>query len=323
MEIHKLKQKLQSSSPHSPVFIFTGEEVAIMDIYIQEVAVKTRTQISRVDSVAQALKTAANKSVIGQPKCFIIRDDKEYAQQEKVWENLNMGRLQGNNSVVILIYSNLDKRGKFYKAHADKIVEFNHLLPEVLVKYVQKVVALRDEDALRLIDCAGADYGRLMLELDKLRTLVILDYTELSLGDPKLCGMVFKEALADGVFTISPKDQVFEMVTSFTRKDGRNVMRFQYDFEQLNATPLGFMSLLYNQLRTMLLIKGAGTGDVAEKTGLDAWRIMKIKEQGVLGAWTVPQLVEALRVIRWTEKGIKTGEIEAAVALDFLITQLI
>ena len=324
MEIYTLKQKLQSTKPYSPVFILSGPEIAIMDIYIQEIATKTKTQLVRVDSVAAAIKTASNKSIISQPKCYLVRDDKDYLSQEKVWESLNAGRIQGNSSVMVLVYTDIDKRSKFYKAHSDQIVMFERLIPEVLIKYVQKKVALNESDALKLIDLVDCDYGRLMLELDKLIAMIMMDYGDLFLDDQAICTKLFKQALADEVFTISPKDQVFSMVESFSRKDGRQVLRFQYQFEQLNDSPLGFMSLLYTQLRTMLLIKGAGSGgDVAEKTGLEPWRIMKIKEKGLLEHWSIPQLIYALRTIRWTEKGIKTGQIDSAVALDYLITQLI
>ena len=89
----------------------------------------------RVDSISSIYSRLQNNTLMNKPNCYVIRDDKDYLRQEKIWAGLNSGVTQGKN-VIILIYTNLDKRSKFYKSHTDMLTEFEKLIPEVLAKYI-------------------------------------------------------------------------------------------------------------------------------------------------------------------------------------------
>ena len=94
-----------------------------------------------MDSISSIYSRLQNNTFMNKPNCYVIRDDKDYLSQEKIWAGLNSGVTQGKN-VIILIYTNLDKRSKFYKSHTDMLTEFEKLIPEVLAKYIKKEIGL-------------------------------------------------------------------------------------------------------------------------------------------------------------------------------------
>ena len=64
----------------------------------------------------------------------------------------------------MLVYNNLDKRGKFYKSFIDHIVTFEPLATEVLLKYVNKDLKLSKTKAEYLIHICQNNYNKLLKE---------------------------------------------------------------------------------------------------------------------------------------------------------------
>ena len=90
----------------------------------------------------------------------------------------------------------------------------------------------------------------------------------------------------------------------------------------INENPLGAISLLYTNFRSMLLVQSAGAGaDITKRTGLTGWQVKLAKEKGV--NYNIGELVAYLRLIRETEKGIKTGAIEQSMSLDYILANVL
>ena len=90
----------------------------------------------------------------------------------------------------------------------------------------------------------------------------------------------------------------------------------------VNENPLGIISLLYTNFRSMLLVQSAGKGaDITKRTGLTPWQVKLAKEKGV--HYNIGELVRAIRIIRETEKGIKTGAIEQTMSLDYILANVL
>lgn len=312
INLPKLKEQIVTNNLQS-LYVFTGEETAILNIYIEKIATALSLNVLRIDSISQVFSKLQNRSVLTDPVCYVIRDDKDYLKQEKTWQKLLTENEQGIHTI-IFVYSSIDKRSKFYKAHADVIVEFEKLSSEVLLKYAKKETGLCDQNAKQLVEMSDNDYGRLMLECDKIRTLAKADSIHVE--------QAFKNAVAEKIIYYPPADVIFDLIDAVLR---RKVVSSYFFWDQLIArgeSPLAVIALLYNNIRSMLLIQGSDDAyNLTEKTGLTGWQIKMVKEK--IGAYSVGELVSALKIIRQAEKGIKIGTIDQEIAVDYLLVNLL
>lgn len=168
MDVSILKAKIKSNKIPS-YLIFTGSEWEVQKIYIQQIAKVTDSDVVRIDSISSIYNKLKNKSFISKSVCYVVRDDKDLMENEKLQQQLNS--LLGDNILIHLITS-VDKRTKFYSTYKDKIIEFEPLKPEILKKYIKKQIDLSDKNCQILIDICESDYGRILLEIDKIRRYV-------------------------------------------------------------------------------------------------------------------------------------------------------
>jgi DNA polymerase III delta subunit len=244
--------------------------------------------------------------------CYIIRDDKEYLAQEKIWDTLNSGAVQGDN-VIILVYSNLDKRSKFYKHHVDMLTEFEKLIPEVLAKYIKKEIGLDVKKGVQFAELCDCNYSRILLECDKIKHLAAARKCDIE--------MAYSIAVKEKLIHVEPKDVIFELIDAVCKRQINRSYTLLEELMSINESPLGIISLLYTNFRSMLLVQSAGAGaDITKRTGLTGWQVKLAKEKGV--HYSIGELVKAIRTIRETEKGIKTGMIEQVMAIDYILANV-
>jgi len=312
MQIHELKEQLVKKTLQ-PLYIFTGEEIAIMNIYIDKIAKIVGSKVKRVDSIGSIFGKLQNQSFMNKPSCYVIRDDKDYLAQEKIWDSLNNGLVQGDN-IIILVYSDLDKRSKFYKHHADMITEFQKLIPEVLAKYIKREIGLDINKAVKFAELCDCNYSRILLECDKVKHLARANNINID--------QAYDMAIKENLIYTSPKDVIFELVDAVCKRQAVRSYTLLEELMAINENPLGAISLLYTNFRSMLLVQSAGAGaDITKRTGLTPWQVKLAKEKGV--HYNISELVRAIRIIRETEKGIKTGAIEQDMSIEFILASVL
>ncbi|MCK9444589.1 MAG: hypothetical protein M0Q14_08690 [Tissierellaceae bacterium] len=312
MQLHELKEQLVKKTLQ-PLYIFTGEEIAIMNIYIDKIAKIVGSKAKRVDSIASIFGKLQNQSFMNKPSCYVIRDDKEYLAEEKIWDTLNSGAVQGDN-IIILVYSNLDKRSKFYKRHVDMFTEFEKLIPEVLAKYIKKEIGLDVKKGVQFAELCDCNYSRILLECDKLKHLSAARKCDIDTA--------YEIAIKEKLIYTSPKDVIFELIDAVCKRQAERSYNLLEELMAINENPLGAISLLYTNFRSMLLVQSAGAGaDITKRTGLTGWQVKLAKEKGI--NYSVGELVKYLRLIRETEKGIKTGAIEQSMSLHYIIANVL
>jgi len=312
MQLHELKEQLVKKTLQ-PLYIFTGEEIAIMNIYIDKIATIVGSKAKRVDSVGSIFGKLQNQSFINKPNCYVIRDDKDYLAQEKIWDNLNNGLVQGDN-VIILIYNNLDKRSRFYKHHKEMLTEFEKLIPEVLAKYIKREIGLDPKYGIQFAELCDCNYSRILLECDKLKHLAAARNCNIQ--------SAYAIAIKEKLIHIEPKDVIFELIDAICKRQINRSYALLEELMAVNESPLGIISLLYTNFRSMLLVQGAGKGaGITRRTGLTPWQVKLAKEKGV--HYNISELVRAIRIIRETEKGIKTGTIEQTMSLDYILANVL
>lgn len=311
MELYQLKEQIVKKALN-PLYIFTGEEVAIMDIYIKQVAAVKNATPTRVDSISGIYRKLQTSSLMSKPKCYVIRDDKEYMTQENIWEGLNVGAIQGDN-VIILVFTNLDKRSKFYKHHSEMMVEFAKLSNDLLAKYIKKEIGLDAKNGVKLAELCNSDYSRILLECDKLN--------HLALATKKTIEHAFEMAVENKLIYCPPKDVIFEFIDAVCKRQIKRSFDLLAELNAINESPLAMISLLYTNFRSMLLVQTAGGGDnLTSRTGLTPWQVKLAKEKG--NHYSANELVAIIKLIRQTEKAFKTGGIEQDMAISHMLINI-
>ena len=165
MEVTELKAKIKSNK--LPNFlIFTGDEWAVQNIYIRQIASRNM-EVRRIDSITDIISKLKNKSFLSNQKLlYVVRDDKELMSNAKWWGRIE--KLLGNN-ILILLITKPDKRTKFYNQYKNTFIEFKPLNEANLKKYVQQEINLSDKNCNTLMEICENNYGRIKLEIDKIK----------------------------------------------------------------------------------------------------------------------------------------------------------
>ena len=120
----------------------------------------------------------------------------------------------------------------------------------------------------------------------------------------------------------SPKDVIFNFIDTVCKRQVNDSYSLLNELIAINESPLAIISLLYNNFRAMLLVQSAqGQPEISKVTGLTPWQVKLAKEKG--NNYSIAELVNAIKIIRNTEKGIKTGGIEQDMAVDYILINLL
>ena len=312
MEVTELKAQIQSKQ-FNPFYIFAGVEWKVQRIYIDQIAKTSGKELAYVDSIADVYSKLGSRSFLSKSHVYVIRDDKDLMQNEKLQSELYSAI---GDSILILILSALDKRLKFYKTYKDMIIDFEPLKPQVLKKYIQKEINLSDKNCDKLMEVCEYDYGRCLLEIDKIASLVMSD-VEGCYYDPDIA---FEELLKSGVIYQPPKDAIFDFVDAVLD----NKVNLAYDLYrqciEVGEATMVMLSVLYSNARAVLQVQGCHTSDVAKATGLTSWQIMNAKKHQ--GVYSVGQLLNILDVCQQCQEGIVSGTLDEEFTMDYLLTSI-
>lgn len=167
MDVVALKNQIKNNSLDS-FYIFTGPEFTLLNHYINMMAKFTDSDVVRLEDVRELIKKLGVKSIIKSRHIYILRDCKDFLSSEELQAKFE--HFRASETIIILVYTTIDKRSKLYKKFQDKIVQFDYMSEDVLVKYIQKEIPLSERNARGLIQICENDYGRILLEIDKIRS---------------------------------------------------------------------------------------------------------------------------------------------------------
>ena len=304
-ELHtQLKQKVVDS-----LYIFTGPEIAVQNIYINQIAKIKGLDILRPDSITDIYSKLQNTSFLSKDYVYVIRDDLEYMKSEELQKKLPS---IVKNNVIIFCYSETDKRTKFYKNHKESFIQFDYLEDRLLDKYIAKDIELNERNRKILMNICRNDYSRILLEIDKIK-----QYSQAVNQD---VNKSFMTLLEDETIFVPPNDAIFELVD--------NILRFNIDksfelLEQCKAigeSTLAILSVLYNNTKQVLQVQSYNGDNLSKATGLSSFQIKCAKEK--VGNYPTGDLVYLMRLIQRVEVAIKTGKIEESIAMNYLLVNL-
>ena len=308
MDLQTLKAHIKIRE-FDPAYIFTGPEVGVMDIYIKQMAKVQEANIVMLDGIEDLARKMHKGAMLKNASLYILRDSKEFIQDIDLARKItHSGALSGD--ILILIYTNIDKRSKVYKEFQDAIVDFQPMKPEILKKYIQKEIQLSDGAYDKLIEVCESDYSRILLEVDKINRYV----TATNLNAES----AFANLMKAGAIFQPPKDAVFDFVDAVLK--GKKDLAFyllRSSYEYGEATMV-LLSNLYNSTKQLLQVQSfKGDGKITEATGLTPFQVKLANERK--GRNSTGDLIYLMRLVRDTEKGIKTGAVDEAMAMPYIL----
>ncbi len=118
---------------------------------------------------------------------------------------------------------------------------------------------------------------------------------------------------------------IFDLVDALGRRDGRTAAETLHHLIDEGEHPLGLLGMIIRQFRLLNQVKalkadGASPSDVARTLSIHPFPARKLYNQAT--HFTAAQLEKVYRHLSDTDVAIKTGRIDAEVALDLLVAGL-
>ena len=314
MELVELMKKISNNDiPH--FLIFFGDEQKIIDIYIQNIVQLAGVKKIVVDNVSQAIKDNGKKSLDKSIKVYVVTEDTAFLTKDESWENV---RKSMHKNYLILRYHSLDKRSSFVKKNQQNIVEFSHLSNDVLQQYIQRDLPdLSDENVSKLISYCNNDYGRILLEVDKIWQAQSSRLSNFNINlDSNDC---FEELDKQGLFHKEIGDITFELTNAVLGGYPEKAIQKLDEAKRKGEPAIMIASILYNGFRNLLAYQGLGSNKqgAMERTGMTKGELYGCTKN--VGGYNINEVKRNMLFCQEIEAGIKMGKIDEDIALDYLV----
>ena len=314
MELIDLMKKISNNDiPH--FLIFFWEEQKIIDIYIQNIVQSADGKKVVVDNVSQAIKDNGKKSLDKSIKVYVVTEDTAFLTKEEAWENV---RKSMHKNYLILRYHSLDKRSAFVRKNQQNIVEFSHLSDEVLQQYIQRDLPdLSDENVSKLISYCNNDYGRILLEVDKIWQTQSSRLSNFNINlDSNDC---FEKLDKQGLFHKEIGDITFELTDAVLGGYPEKAIQKLDEAKRKGEPTMMISSILYNGFRNLLAYQGLGKNKqgAMERTGMTKGELWGCTKN--VGGYSIEEVKRNMLFCQKVESGIKMGTIDEDIALEYLV----
>ena len=300
----------------SNFYIFTGTEIGIINIYLQQMSNKLGLPITRADSILSIYDKCQGGSLFGDSTGFyVIRDDRDFMKQEQLFDTI---KTSIRKNVIVLLYDKIDSRLKFGKHFKDDIVAFEKLTPNVLKSYIKKEIPLSDKNIETLMEVCGGSYDMCMLEVDKISQFVMS-------GEIRGYDMTYDEAFTDllecGVIYQPEETDVFRFTDAVCSRNKRLAFELEQVLMANNNSSINILGTLYNSMKFVMLIQVCESKNISEVTGLDN-RLIYFNKKYV-GKYSSGELVKAIKLISKVIEGVKNGWIDDVYATKFVLVNIL
>lgn len=300
----------------SNFYIFTGTEIGIMNIYLEQMSNKLSLPITRADSVLSVYERCMGGNMFGNETGFyIIRNDNDFPKQEKAYETIQKDI--GKN-VIVLLYEKIDSRLKFGKFFKEQTIVFEKLAPNVLKSYIKKSIELSDKNIDTLIELCNGSYDMCMLEIDKIK-----QFTEGYAKDKKEklpYDGAFLRLLGCGVIYQPEESDVFKFTEAVCSKNIKLAFHLEQTLRDNGSSSINLLGTLYNSIKSTMLIQCCKDGNISEVTGLDKGQIYFNRKY--VGKYKTEELVSAAKLIIKTVDDIKSGRIDDIYATKYVLSMI-
>lgn len=317
-----LIQELQQSIINNDLFfkygdklIFTGEETYLQKTYINQIAKVTNSKVIYSETYLEIKRAVTTTTMMDSNKVFVIRNSNEFTKNPDLYKNIVCAK----GKYLILIFDKLDKRGTFFKENESEICEFEKMTDIQLLRVIRKnyksLEGLSDENCYKIIDLVNRDYGRLLLELDKLKTMLnILEVEGMEAGYDADSNEWFEFLMNDGLIHQDINNDTFQLVDAILNKDCINSYLLLKNAKIGEFDIFSLMGLLYTNYKNTLLYKCSKDVNLS---GFIKNKINQFKDK-----YNIKELINKMQIIQDIEQGIKLGKIDAEISDEILLIRL-
>lgn len=317
MELAQLMQHLAGGTNIPHYMIWYGEEQKIIDMYLDRI--KSFYKPVHCESVSFVVNQLRVKSLDKSNKIYIVTEDEEYRKNEQAWQNVKE-MLNKSKHILLLRYAGVNKKLKFYTQQKESFTEFVHLQPDILTSYIQKDIDLSDSNCEKLISMCGNDYGRILLEMDKIWQLRSSIFSHLEKGrDIIEADEAFDILIKQGAIYSEIGDITFELTNAVLGGYPDKAIQKLDEAKRKGEPTLRIISILYDGFRNLVSYNALGKDkkDAGKRTGLTGWQIKQCIDLN--GGYSMKELIRNMMLCQRVESGIKTGTIEEEIALEYCI----
>lgn len=314
MELVDLMKKISNNDiPH--FLILYGKEQTILDIYIKNIIKSINAKQIHTESVTGVIKNVGMKSLDKSIKVYTVIDDQGFIKSDDKWLSIQKSM---NKDYLILRYHSLDKRSAFVKKHQQNIVEFSHLSPNVLEQYIRRdLPELNDKNINKLIEYCSHDYGRILMEIDKIKQHIEYN-TDRDGYIPEVNG-TFKVLDNQGLFHKDVGDITFDLTNAILGGYPETAVEKLYEAKRKGEPAMMIASILYNGFRNLLAYQGLGSDKqgALERTGMSKGELWGCSKN--IGGYSLEEVRRDMLFCQKVEAGIKMGTIDEDIALEYLV----
>ena len=306
MILAELQNKIKTNNLEN-FYVFCGDEITVQQIYIKQIARTRKLEVLYIDEFNDIYATLRSSSLLQKHKLFVIRDDKTILTNETVQKQLLNNELLVDDMLILLL-TRIDKRTRAFKLFNDIIINFDKLSSETLKKYVKQEVNLTDNNALKLVELCENDYGRILLEIDKIKQF------------DEDANLVLCNLIADGTIYTPPRDAIFDLVNAILDRDSRLTYALLNDCKNINESNIAILSVLYDNVKQLLQVQSYEGNNLSNATGLTDWQIRNAKKH--IYRYTDKELIEIMQLIQSIDTNIKLGNIAEDISIEILLAQI-
>lgn len=302
MQLWDLKKSIvENSVPH--FLVFGGEERTLMYTYINEIVSRLKVDKICVENIVDAYNAATTKSLLSlSKKLILVKEDKACFSDTKMIEALK----RSSNYVIVMI-PNIDKRAQYYKALEQNTVVFDKMSSDILFQALKPVASIQDSYLKWLIEVCDRDYGRCLLELDKVTVFPKDKQNDL-----------FATFARDGIIYCQIPDCIFDFSNAVLKRDRRMSFSLWEDLKLRGDSSLQLFTVLYNNFKNLMLVQLARNA-TKENTGLEEKQIKGIKWN--VGKYSDMELFDAVELIGNLDSSIKQGTITELMAMEYFLAR--
>lgn len=218
----------------------------------------------------------------------------------------------------LFVESEVDKRGKMYKAVKDKgrAVEMGRQDEKTLLYWLAGMVKkegkqIKESTARYLVAKTGTDMENLEKEMEKLFSYT-LGQTEITIQD------------IDEICTTQVTNKIFDMVESVATKQQKRALDYYYDLLALKEPPMRILYLLSRQFKLLMEVKDlSGRGydkpQIAKTAGLHPFVAGKYIQQ--CRSFSKEELRSIMEEAANTEEMVKTGRLNDRMSVELFIVK--
>ena len=218
----------------------------------------------------------------------------------------------------IFVESEVDKRGKMYKAVKDKgrAVEMGRQDEKTLLYWLAGMVKkegkqIKESAARYLVAKTGTDMENLEKEMEKLFSYT-LGQTEITVQD------------VDEICTTQVTNKIFDMVEAVAAKQQKQALDYYYDLLALKEPPMRILYLLARQFKLLMEVKDlSGRGydkpQIAKTAGLHPFVAGKYIKQ--CRSFSKEELRSIMEEAANTEEMVKTGRLNDRMSVELFIVK--